>query len=157
MTCPFCNPMVEGAIFAHSEKFLAIYNIAPILPGHSLVIPKRHLQSIMELNDSELSEMIIFTKKVTDLLLTAFSAEAFNWSLQEKEFAGQSVAHLHLHIVPRYKDDLPKPGDWYPKLKTNHEKILDSETRQKLSYDEMEQIINRLRILSEEKQLFSPG
>lgn len=154
MTCPFCNPPVESVIFAHSENFLAIYNIAPILPGHSLIIPKKHLESIMELNDSGLSEMVLFTKKVTELLLAAFHAEAFNWSLQEKEYAGQSVAHLHLHIVPRYQSDFPEPGDWYPKINANFQKVLDSQNRERISDDEMGTIIYRLREMAGKRQLY---
>lgn len=156
MLCPFCNTRIKSTVFASSEKYMAIYNTAPILPGHSLIIPRKHICSVMELNDSELSEMMIFTRNVTDLLLTAFNAEAFNWSIQEKEVAGQSVTHLHLHIVPRYPGDLPEPGDWYPKIKNNFKEVLDSANREKLSQNEIQQIINRLRQLAKEREMFNP-
>lgn len=155
MTCPFCNSSVDDTIFANSEHFLAIYNHAPILPGHTLVIPREHICSILELSDPELSEMMVFTKDVTNLLLTAFKVDAFNWSVQEKEAAGQSVAHLHLHIVPRYPGDLPEPGDWYPKIKNNYKELLDSENRKKLTHDEMQRIVTRLRIFAKEKKLLN--
>lgn len=156
MNCPFCDPLIEHAVFAQSENFLAIYSIAPILPGHSLIIPKKHRQSVMEFNDSELTQMIVFTRNVTDLLLHAFKAESFNWSLQDMEAAGQTIAHLHLHVVPRYPGDLPDPGDWYPKIKNNYKEVLDSQNRKKLSEDEMVRIINRLRELAQKRLLYKP-
>jgi bis(5'-adenosyl)-triphosphatase len=157
MSCPFCGSNIESTIFARSEHFLAIYNIAPILPGHVLIIPRKHIQSAMEMADSELSEMMAFTKKVTKLLLSIFNVDAFNWSMQENAAAGQSIAHLHFHILPRYPGDLPEPGDWYPKIQTNYEVMLDSENRNKLSKREMSQIIKKLRTAAEERQLYNPG
>jgi bis(5'-adenosyl)-triphosphatase len=153
-TCPFCDKSVDRAIFASSENFLAIYNIAPVLPGHSLIIPRRHIYSVLELSESELCDMMIFSKKITELILTAFNAEAFNWSIQEKEAAGQSVSHLHLHIVPRYSGDLTDPGDWYPKIESNYEEILDSVNRRKLSQHNMDQIVGKLRSMAKNKGLF---
>lgn len=155
MNCPFCDIKIENTVFARSEKFLAIYNIAPILPGHSLIIPKSHIQSAMEFSDADLAEMILFTRNVTDLLLTTFNAEAFNWSIQEKEAAGQSVSHLHLHIVPRYRGDLPDPGDWYPRIESSYEKILDSENRIKLSDEELWKIVGKLRQAAMERKLYA--
>jgi bis(5'-adenosyl)-triphosphatase len=145
MTCPFCEPDMKDAVFAESGNFQAIYNIAPIFPGHSLIIPRRHVQSLMELTDDELSEMILFTREVTHMLLREFKAEAFNWSVQDKEAAGQTLTHLHLHIVPRYPGDIPEPGDWYPKVQKNFGEILDSADRIKLTTQELSSIVSSLR------------
>jgi bis(5'-adenosyl)-triphosphatase len=157
MTCPFCDPHIQHSLFARSEHFLAVYNIAPILPGHSLIIPKKHIQSVMELDNLALTEMIRFTREVTEIVLMAFHADAFNWSVQEKHAAGQSIAHLHFHIVPRYPDDFPDPGDWYPKISSNYEEMLDNGNRKKLSDSDMKQIITQLRIIAGQRFLYSPG
>jgi bis(5'-adenosyl)-triphosphatase len=148
MKCPFCDPSIEDAVFARSEHFLALYNLAPIFPGHSLVIPRRHILSVMELTSEELTEMVLFIRKVTELLIQEFRAEAFNWSVQDREAAGQSVAHQHTHIVLRYPGDLPEPGDWYPRIQQNYGEILDSKFREKLSRPEMQQIVEKLRRIS---------
>ena len=145
MSCPFCDTRIADAVFARSENFLAVYNIAPIFPGHSLVIPRNHIESIMDLEEEKLTEMMVFSKKVTHLLLRVFKAESFNWSLQDKEAAGQTIAHLHMHIVPRLTGDLPDPGDWYPKIMKNYGEILDSASRAKLTSDEMIRIVSKLR------------
>jgi bis(5'-adenosyl)-triphosphatase len=145
MECPFCVKSVLDAVFSESKNFIAVYNLAPILPGHSLIVPKKHIESLLELTDEEINEMMIFSRKVTLLLLEAFHAEGFNWSVQENEVAGQSVLHLHMHIVPRIKGDMKSRGDWYPKIEDNERLILDSRKRKKLNKDEMNQIITKLR------------
>lgn len=143
--CPFCNPSVYKITFLESDRFLAIYNIAPILPGHSLIIPRAHVTSIMELSDSELFEFIRFSRRAISVLAHAFQTESFNWTLQEKEEAGQTILHMHIHIIPRKPEDLPEPGDWYPKLQDNIDNILDSRSRSRLSGPELQSILKKLR------------
>jgi len=145
MKCPFCESSIEEAVFAESQNFLAVYNLAPILPGHSLIITKRHLDSVLKLTDHELSEMAAFSRKITVLLLKTFHADAFDWSLQENEAAGQTIPHLHMHIVLRFQGDFKNPGDWYPKIKNNCNGFLDSDKRKRLSRTEMKQIVTKLR------------
>src|SRR4051812_9287501 len=113
--CPFCSKKTEEA-FLETTNFIAIYNIAPVLPGHSLVIPKKHIESLFELTDEETGELMILGKKVASLLSKVLNTDAFDWAIQEKEAAGQSVLHLHMHVVPRKIGDLPNPGDWYQAL-----------------------------------------
>ncbi|MBN2524160.1 MAG: HIT family protein [Bacteroidales bacterium] len=145
MKCPFCESSIEEAVFAESKNFLAVYNLAPILPGHSLIIPKQHLDSVLRLSNDELSELAAFSRKITILLLKAFHADAFDWSLQENEAAGQTIPHLHMHIVLRFQGDFQDPGDWYPKIRNNCNDVLDSDKRKRLSRNEMKKIVARLR------------
>lgn len=149
MKCPFCDNFFKEAVFAESKNFVAAYNLAPVLPGHTLIVPKRHIESTLDLSDDHLSEMMIFSKKVTALLLKAFSADGFDWSVQDKEVAGQTISHMHLHIVPRIKGDLKNPGDWYPKISNNYKEILDSDQRKKLNKEEMKLIVGKLKELSD--------
>ncbi len=149
-SCVFCQKKIQENHFFASENFLAIYNIAPILPGHSMVIPKLHHQSITELSDPELCEMTLFARKTVNLLMKTFGAKAFNWTIQEGEEAGQTVPHLHLHLIPRVEKDLPHPGDWYPLLKESEAKIIDSDVRSRFSYDEIVQVVERIRSVAKE-------
>lgn len=142
--CPFCRIQKE-AVFAESEHFLALYNIAPILPGHSLVIPKRHVESLMDLNDSELSEFMIFGRNVAKILIKAFKTPSFNWTIQEKEEAGQTIAHLHMHIIPRKQGDLPQPGDWYPLLQKNQSEVIDSTSRTRLTVQQIREMVSYIK------------
>ena len=144
--CPFCSPTVQAACFAESENFRAIYNIAPILPGHSLVIPKKHISSFMEIPDNLMTEMIIFSRKIIRVLNQAFGTNSYDWTLQEGIPAGQIIEHMHLHIIPRKTDDLPQPGDWYPLLKQKEDAMIDSFKREKYSKDEMQKIVKKLNM-----------
>lgn len=145
-SCPFCRSDIEASAFAESENFLAISNKSPILPGHSLVIHRRHIPAVLELSPSELTEFVHFSRQVTADLLRVFGANAFNWSIQEQPAAGQTVNHLHLHIVPRLENDLPEPGDWYPiLLKTYQTEAIDSATRPRLTTALVQQEALRIR------------
>jgi bis(5'-adenosyl)-triphosphatase len=148
--CPFCNANVLDAEFAESENFRVIYNRAPILAGHSLVIPKRHVTSLMNLNELELCELVAFGRKSLKMLLRAFNARSFDWSIQEGEEAGQTVPYLHLHLIPRKPNDLNRPGDWYSQLCKSQSVPIDSESRVKLTPDQMKETVTNLRKIAEE-------
>ena len=143
--CPFCNTQIIKSSFYEEAGFRAIYNIAPVLPGHTLVIPVKHVRSIFELSEEEFYNMMSFSRKVIRVLQKAFHAKSFDWTIQEGEEAGQTIEHLHLHIVPRTEGDLPSPGDWYPELKRNANEYIDSAKRQKLSGEEMGKIVMKLK------------
>ncbi|MBS1594099.1 MAG: HIT family protein [Bacteroidetes bacterium] len=147
-TCPFCKDDIKDIAFLESENFYVIYNYAPILPGHSLVIPKNHIQSLLELDENQHLEFFQLSLKAAKLILKVFNADSFNWTVQEKPPAGQSIPHLHLHIFPRHEHDLPNPGDWYPLLKENEKAQYidsDSDKRVKLSRQEQIDIVNHIK------------
>ncbi len=131
--CLFCKKEIANKSFYSSKQFRAIYNIAPILPGHTLVIPDSHYESLFELSDIELGDMMIFARKVTAVLKSVFQCEGFNWTIQDGVSAGQTVPHLHLHIIPRKPLDMPEGNDWYRNIPLNEKQMLDSEHREHLS------------------------
>jgi bis(5'-adenosyl)-triphosphatase len=143
--CPFCTGKISDASFADTTDNLAVYNIAPVLPGHTLIIPRRHRKSVTDLNDSEICDFFIFARQVTEFLGSVFGGTGFNWSIQDSEDAGQTVPHLHLHIVPRKAGDLPSPGDWYPAIEESETELLDAADRKKLSPQRVAQIVGHLR------------
>ena len=143
--CPFCNPSIGASVFYENRDFLALYNIAPVLPGHSLVIPRRHHTSLLTLSTEELTAYFQTARTALIIVLQTFQAEAFDLSLQEKPEAGQTIEHLHIHIVPRLKNDLPHPGDWYPLVQRSDDNIIDSADRPALNAAEMRQVVERLR------------
>jgi len=143
--CIFCEEVVKNVTFAECGDFRAIYNIAPILSGHSLIIPRYHISSLLELSDDEVTEMVKFSRVVVRNLVRIFGAQGFNWTIQEGAPAGQTVAHLHLHLIPRNDGDLPTPGDWYPRLLENESKAIDSEDRPRLTPDEMRRVTAHIR------------
>jgi bis(5'-adenosyl)-triphosphatase len=145
MDCPFCASNIDEITIRESKTFRAIYNIAPILPGHTLIIPKFHKSSLFDFSNEELSELMLFSKEIVSLLQMCFECEGFNLTLQEKEEAGQTIDHFHWHVIPRQPDDLENPGDWYPELKKSKEELIDSTERPKLSRREMLEMVNKLK------------
>jgi bis(5'-adenosyl)-triphosphatase len=138
VSCPFCADAIDEVTFMASERFRAIVNIAPILPGHSLVVPRRHVESLLALSDDEVAEMVNLSRRAVAVLIQAHDAAGFDWTIQESEAAGQSVPHLHLHLIPRRPGDLPNPGDWYQRL-------IEYEDRPRLTRQDMVEVARRLR------------
>jgi bis(5'-adenosyl)-triphosphatase len=143
--CPFCSIDIEEAVFAVSGDFAALYNISPILPGHSLVIPTFHIASVLELDERDLHSFFSFAQIVTRFLQSVFGGSGFNWTIQDAEVAGQTVDHLHLHIIPRKSGDLPHPGDWYPALEKSESLPVDDQRRRKLTSEQMSDVTSYLR------------
>ncbi len=147
--CPFCDAGVVAAAFAADGGYLALYDISPVLPGHSLILPRRHVRGLLDLGDEEAAAMMGFARKVTRVLIRAFKADGFDWAIQDGTAAGQTVPHLHLHVIPRHDGDLPDPGDWYPALIKSEAGPIDSRIRPRLSPNEHASITEKLRSFAE--------
>lgn len=144
MLCPFCIKS-DKDFYLETQEFAAIYNISPILPGHSLIIPKKHIISLFDLNSSAIAEFMQLGRDAAKLLREVFKTDAFDWAIQEKEAAGQSVAHLHMHVLPRRIGDLPYPGNWYQALEKSQENDIDTFNRFQLTEDQLEDLTLRLK------------
>lgn len=143
-SCLFCRKEIIEKSFFTTAQFSAFYNIAPILPGHSLIIPIAHYESLIELSDDELGEMMVFARKVTAVLKTVFQCDGFDWTIQDGVSAGQTVPHLHLHIIPRKPMDMPEANEWYSKIPLNEKQMLDSQQRERLSDHDYSAVTARL-------------
>ena len=104
-TCAFCNEEIGRRIVVENGVAFAFPSLAPIVEGHMLVCPKRHIQYYEELSEVEKQGIEELREKIKDALKKVFEAEGFNYAWNEKEIGGQSVPHFHLHIVPRKKGD----------------------------------------------------
>lgn len=124
--CPFCNSNVTSGAFAEEDNFIALYNHAPVVPGHSLIIPVRHVTNMFDLSDNEYINLFLFARKIVDFLNKYFITDEFDLSLQQGINAGQSVEHLHLHIIPRHANDIPDSEEWFHKLNKVKPNLLDS-------------------------------
>ena len=106
--CPFC--IVDNArITLANPRALAIYDNFPISPGHTLILPKRHVASFFELTREEQSAMFELLAEMRQLLLNERNPDAFNIGINDGAAAGQTVMHLHIHLIPRYVGDQPDP------------------------------------------------
>ncbi len=106
--CPFCN-LSEDRVWQRTDKAIAFYDNYPVSPGHALVIPKRHIATLMELPEQDLQEIWTLVAQVRNLLKEKFKPQGFNIGINEGKAAGQTVPHAHIHIIPRYDGDVPDP------------------------------------------------
>lgn len=105
-------------IFYNSPSGLtaAIVNLRPIVPGHVLVIPTRIVRTLSELTDEEYDDLWRSTRIVQNALEKHYNAGGFNVAVQDGRVAGQSVPHVHVHILPRVEGDLERNDDIYDHL-----------------------------------------
>jgi diadenosine tetraphosphate (Ap4A) HIT family hydrolase len=99
-------PDVQQRIVLENELAFAILTNIPITPGHTLLVPKRVVSKFDDLEAEELIAMADLQMSIKEALREAFGATGFNLAWNEGESAGQSVPHLHLHVVPRQEGDI---------------------------------------------------
>lgn len=105
MTCPFCSLPLER-IVAENEHARWIYDGFPVSLGHSLIIPKRHVGSFFDATHEERLAMLELLDKAKTVVEKERSPDAFNIGINDGTAAGQTVPHLHLHLIPRYNGDI---------------------------------------------------
>jgi diadenosine tetraphosphate (Ap4A) HIT family hydrolase len=107
-TCPFClldNPRV----IINNDKAMAIYDAFPVTPGHALIVPIRHFSSLFEASREEYSAMFDLLAEVQQIIQIERSPDGFNIGINDGVAAGQTVMHLHIHLIPRYSGDTKDP------------------------------------------------
>ena len=106
--CIFCK-IVAGELPSYKvyedEESLVFLDIKPIQPGHTLVIPKKHHEDLLDTPDELLRHLIVVCKKVGGAAKEATGADAFNVSMNNGEASGQIIFHTHFHIIPRKTAD----------------------------------------------------
>ena len=106
--CPFCTLPLERIIDSN-DLALVIRDGYPVSPGHSLVIPKRHIGSWFEITPEEQSAMLDLLGRAKVVLEEEFKPDGYNIGINDGPTAGQTVPHLHMHLIPRYNGDLEDP------------------------------------------------
>ncbi len=106
--CAFCTLPPER-IVRSSPLAIVIRDGFPISRGHTLIIPRRHVGSFFELTSDERSEMLALLDQAKAELDSEFHPDGFNIGINDGAAAGQTVPHLHIHLIPRYKGDLEDP------------------------------------------------
>ena len=106
--CIFCK-IIKGEIPSakvwEDSEFISIADIKPVGEGHTLVIPKKHFATLMDVDEYFSKKYIDAIKKTASILMKKYKANGFNSVLNNGEEAGQIVNHVHFHILPRKKGD----------------------------------------------------
>lgn len=107
--CPFCRAESEREIIASSSLSIAFFDGFPVSPGHALIIPKRHVASFFDLTKDEQQDMLKLADSVKSIVDEKYHPDGYNVGVNVGEAAGQSIFHVHMHLIPRYKGDVSNP------------------------------------------------
>jgi len=123
--CLFCkivNKDIKAEIIYEDESCVGFLDVNPHSMGHTVVIPKRHSENILDIDDKDLQNLCLAVKEVTIILQRVLSPAGFTIGINHGEIAGQVIKHIHVHIIPKYEGD--KGGSTIEEVK---DLILNSE------------------------------
>ncbi|KAL0139802.1 HIT-like domain-containing protein [Mucor lusitanicus] len=117
----------ESQIFFKSKLSIGIVNLKPIAPGHVLVLPKRNIPRLADLDKEETVDLMLSAQKIGNVVEKHYGCSSLTMTIQDGPQAGQTVPHVHMHIIPR------KAGDW-----ANNDDIYQELDKKKLGVDNEE-------------------
>ncbi|MBI1194651.1 MAG: HIT domain-containing protein [Gammaproteobacteria bacterium] len=106
--CPFCDVAVAEQPLRNGLAF-AIYDRFPVAPGHTLIIPDRHVASYFEITADERLALWSLVEEAKLWIDREFRPDGYNIGINVGAAAGQTVPHLHIHLIPRYAGDMNDP------------------------------------------------
>lgn len=106
--CPFCAPELRRVRHADDIGFVMSDGF-PISPGHSLIIPKDHYPTIFDVPHEKQIHLFSLVRKAKEIICDTYSPDGFNIGINNGEAAGQTVPHVHIHVIPRYEGDVEDP------------------------------------------------
>jgi len=106
--CPFCSLPAERFVL-ESAYAVVIRDAFPVSPGHTLIIPRRHVASFFEVTEAERAELMSLLAAARDDLDREFRPAGYNIGINDGAAAGQTVPHLHVHLIPRFAGDREDP------------------------------------------------
>jgi diadenosine tetraphosphate (Ap4A) HIT family hydrolase len=106
--CPFCSLPTERFVL-QSGYAVVIRDAFPVSPGHTLIIPKRHVASFFEVTEAERADLMSLLAAARDDLDREFRPAGYNVGINDGAAAGQTVPHVHVHLIPRFAGDREDP------------------------------------------------
>jgi diadenosine tetraphosphate (Ap4A) HIT family hydrolase len=106
--CPFCT-LAAGRIIDRTRLAVVIRDAFPVSPGHTLVLPARHAGSFFDTTEDERKDLLALLDRAKRDLDAALRPAGYNIGINDGAAAGQTVPHLHIHLIPRYDGDRPDP------------------------------------------------
>ena len=109
MNCPFCEPDINRIFYDDDPMFLCCWDGFPVSTGHALIIPRRHVATWFEATAQEQESLLKGIEIAKREIEKQYQPDGFNIGINVGEAAGQTVHHLHVHVIPRYKGDVEDP------------------------------------------------
>jgi len=107
--CPLCAAADRPGCVASNEHAVAIFDAYPVSPGHALIVSKRHVAHLFELSLDEQLALWSLLPAVKATIESHHSPAGYNIGVNVGTAAGQTVAHVHVHVIPRYTGDVDDP------------------------------------------------
>lgn len=105
--CPFCYP--DREVLLSNERSICFYDKFPVSNGHLLIVPKRHVPDYFDLSEAEKNDIWQLVEQAKSFLEEKHKPDGFNIGFNSGTAAGQTVFHVHIHIIPRYSGDVEDP------------------------------------------------
>ena len=115
------SPFVDLEKIIENENAFAVYDSFPVSKGHALVVPKEEVKSIFDLSDEKYLDCFELLKNLKILIEEKFQCQGFNIGINNGITAGQTVYHAHIHVIPRYKNDMENPRGGIRKIFPNYD------------------------------------
>ena len=134
--CAFCREEVlEAQVFYTGEQSLALLSYKPVLPGHILVIPKRHVERFEDLTEAEMTDMQRTIQKVDQAVRRLYGYKDYLLLEKNGPDAGQSVPHVHFHYIPgaQFLTIRFILSDWWPALSADQMRVLKQDLAESIS------------------------
>ena len=106
--CAFCT-LSPDRVIDENASTIAIRDGYPVSPGHTLLIPRRHTGSFFDLSEHERGDLLSLLDRAKLILDKELQPQGYNIGINDGAAAGQTVPHLHVHLIPRFEGDLPDP------------------------------------------------
>jgi diadenosine tetraphosphate (Ap4A) HIT family hydrolase len=107
-SCPFCE-IVPERVIDNNAHALAVSDAFPVAPGHTLILLRRHVPSLFQLSSEEIVAMHELLGRVRQHLAATLQPDGFNIGVNDGAAAGQTILHLHIHLIPRFAGDVAEP------------------------------------------------
>ncbi|KAL7308232.1 Dinucleoside triphosphate hydrolase [Mucor circinelloides] len=137
--------ITESQVFYKSKLSIGIVNLKPIAPGHVLVLPKRNTPRLADLDKDEIVDLMLSAQKIGNAVEKHYGCTSLTMTIQDGPQAGQTVPHVHMHIIPRKQGDWENNDDIYEEL-DKKKKGVDNEDRKPRTEQEMGLEANELRL-----------
>lgn len=108
-SCPFCRRIGRGDVMNASEHAVAFPDAYPVAAGHTLICPRRHVESVFELGESEWTALWSLVRTVQHTATGVRPAAGWNIGVNTGAAAGQTISHAHVHLIPRTAGDVDDP------------------------------------------------
>tara|TARA_B100000676_G_C17976891_1_gene786665 strand:+ start:190 stop:603 length:414 start_codon:yes stop_codon:yes gene_type:complete len=107
--CRFCIKKPSSRLILESKYGFAAWDRHPVSNGHFLVIPYRHFASYFDIEERERNDLWKLVAAAKEICQKKFNPDGYNVGINVGHWAGQSIHHLHIHVIPRFKGDVPNP------------------------------------------------